>query len=131
MVPVITASVNNFGQMLFLEECRSQIEIKYDTMAPINGASTIKPIMTSTPVGISPAFPSLYQFTTFKPAWAIAAPAKPPIKVCEELEGIPNHQVSKFQIIAAITPARITTRLISMVCAVLATVSATPNPKTQ
>ena len=33
--------------------------------------------------------------------------------------------------IAAITPARITTKLISMVLAVFATVSATPKPKTQ
>jgi hypothetical protein len=32
--------------------------------------------------------------------------AKPPIKVWDELEGIPNHQVNKFQHIAAITPAK-------------------------
>jgi hypothetical protein len=61
----------------------------------------------------------------------MAAPAKPPIKVCDELEGIPSHHVSRFQIIAAMTPASITTRLISMVWAVFATVSATPKPKTQ
>src|SRR4051812_4422763 len=112
--------------MLFLEECNSQMEMKYEMMAPINGAMTINPIMTKTPVGISPAFPVLYQLTAWMPAWAIAAPANPPISVCEELEGIPNHQVNKFQMIAAITPARITTRLISIVLAVLATVSATP-----
>src|SRR3970040_765707 len=64
-------------------------------------------------------------------ACAKAAPAKPPIKVCDELEGIPCHQVIKFQIIAAITPAKITTRLISLVSAVFATVLATPSPKTQ
>jgi len=40
-------------------------------------------------------------------ACAIAAPAKPPIKVCEEEEGIPYHQVSKFQKIAAIKPEKI------------------------
>ena len=39
-----------------------------------------------------------------KPAWAIAAPANPPINVCEEEEGMPNHQVNKFQHIAAIKP---------------------------
>jgi hypothetical protein len=47
-----------------------------------------------------------------KPACAIAAPAKPPISVCDELEGIPNHQVKRFQKIAANKPAKITDRLI-------------------
>src|SRR4030095_3277730 len=42
------------------------------------------------------------------PACAIAAPINPPINVCEELEGIPNHQVSKFQQMAAINPEKIT-----------------------
>ena len=42
------------------------------------------------------------------PAWAIAAPAKPPTKVWDELEGIPRYQVSKFQMMAAIIPAKIT-----------------------
>ena len=36
----------------------------------------------------------------------MAAPAKPPISVCEEEEGIPFHQVNRFQAMAAITPAR-------------------------
>ena len=45
-------------------------------------------------------------------ACAIAAPAKPPIKVCEEEEGIPYHQVSKFQKIAAIKPEKITGKVI-------------------
>ena len=33
-------------------------------------------------------------------------------KVCDELEGMPNHQVSKFQAIAAIKPAKITSSVI-------------------
>ena len=41
-------------------------------------------------------------------ACAIAAPAKPPISVCEEEEGIPYHQVSRFQEIAASKPENIT-----------------------
>ena len=45
-------------------------------------------------------------------ACAIAAPAKPPIKVCEEEEGIPYHQVSKFQKMAAIKPEKITGKVI-------------------
>ena len=42
------------------------------------------------------------------PVCAIAAPARPPINVCEEEEGIPHHQVKRFQIIAAINPEKIT-----------------------
>ena len=37
----------------------------------------------------------------------IAAPAKPPISVWEEEDGIPFHQVIRFHEIAAIMPARI------------------------
>ena len=35
----------------------------------------------------------------------MAAPANPPIRVCEEEDGIPFHQVTRFQVIAAIIPA--------------------------
>ncbi len=41
------------------------------------------------------------------PKAAIKAPAKPPIKVCEEEDGIPSHQVSRFQAIAESNPAKI------------------------
>ena len=45
-------------------------------------------------------------------ACAIAAPAKPPIRVCEEEDGIPYHHVSKFQNMAAIKPEKITGKVI-------------------
>ena len=38
----------------------------------------------------------------------MAAPANPPISVCEEDEGMPNHQVARFHIIAATMPEKIT-----------------------
>ena len=64
------------------------------------------------------------------PPWAIAAPANPPINVWDDDEGIPNHQVSRFQEIAAINPEKITTIMfdwgIISLCTVFATVSATP-----
>ena len=65
-------------------------------------------------------------FTEEKPACAIAAPAKPPIKAWEEEEGIPNHQVSRFQIIAATSPANTTGSVINSCFTVLAIVLATP-----
>jgi hypothetical protein len=56
----------------------------------------------------------------------MAAPAKPPINVCEELEGMPNHQVIRFHNIAATKPDSITGRVIKLSCTVLAIVLATP-----
>jgi hypothetical protein len=46
------------------------------------------------------------------PACASAAPIKPPISVWDELEGMPNHHVRRFQVIAAIRPANITSSVI-------------------
>jgi hypothetical protein len=70
------------------------------------------------------------ELTAPKPPAAIPAPAKPPINVCEEEEGIPNHHVSKFHAIAAINPANITTNPtcpeITSALTVFATVFATP-----
>ena len=59
------------------------------------------------------------------------APAKPPINVCDDEEGIPNHQVNKFQKVAANSPARITQRSIALLSTVLATVFPTLMSKTQ
>ena len=55
----------------------------------------------------------------------IAAPAKPPMSVCEDEEGIPNHQVNRFQKIAAIKPDKITGRVINSLNTVLLMVFAT------
>ena len=60
-----------------------------------------------------------------KNACAIAAPAKPPLKVWEEEEGMPYHQVSRFQKIAAIKPANITGNVMYSLCTVLPMVLAT------
>ncbi len=69
-------------------------------------------------------------FTASKPPAAIPAPANPPINVCDDEEGIPNHQVSKFQAMAAMSPLNTTVniRVDSMASGstVFATVFATP-----
>jgi hypothetical protein len=51
--------------------------------------------------------------TVPQPELATAAPTNPPTRVCDELEGRPYHQVSRFHKIAAITAAAITLRLIT------------------
>src|ERR687887_531468 len=45
------------------------------------------------------------QRTPFEPDWTSAAPTRPPISACEELDGRPNHQVRRFQAIAPASAA--------------------------
>ena len=40
------------------------------------------------------------------PSAANAAPTRPPISACDELDGSPKHQVARFQAIAPISPAK-------------------------
>jgi hypothetical protein len=81
----------------FWKYVRMMMDMITEMTIPITGASTIK--ATTLRIGarliadITPA-PTVAAF-------AIPAPAKPPIRVCDELEGIPNHQVNKFQVMAA------------------------------
>src|SRR5689334_9105407 len=55
----------------------------------------------------------------------MAAPAKPPISVWLLDDGMPYHQVSKFQMMAAIRPLRITGRVMNSLWTVLLMVFAT------
>ena len=57
------------------------------------------------PTGFQPSMPP--QWIASMPASAIAAPTRPPTSACAELEGNPRHQVSRFQSVAASTPAPI------------------------
>src|ERR1700744_5519389 len=53
--------------------------------------------------------------TACPPAAAIVEPMTPPISACEELDGIPNNQVTRFQRIPPIKPARTTVTVTSPV----------------
>ena len=88
---------------------------------PIKGAKKINKITFK----ISP--PAI----TSNPACATAAPANPPISVCDDEDGIPNRHVNKFQNVAASKPARITQRSIALLSTVFATVFPTLMSKTQ
>src|SRR5512141_45233 len=50
-----------------------------------------------------------------QPALASAAPTSPPIKACEEDEGMPNHQVMTFQAMAPHSAPKITALSITAV----------------
>lgn len=93
---------NNFGKILFLKECKNHKDIKKAIIIPMAGASIIKLAICMI----------LGEFMEANPEWAIAAPANPPIRVCEDDDGMPYHQVNKFQNIAAMSPARITVKVI-------------------
>ena len=73
-------------------------------------------------------FRIMFNWIASKPCAMIAAPANPPIRVWEEEEGIPFHQVNRFHAIAAITPDRIIGNVIYCSTTVFDTVLAIPNP---
>jgi len=73
-----------------------------ETTMPSNGAKTMNSAILPTPANI----------TALMPAFANAAPARPPTRVWEELDGNPHHQVRRFQIMAAPSAAATTLRLI-------------------
>src|SRR5436190_1098119 len=93
--------------------------INTDIIIPIIGASKIKIKVRLIP-------PLSDQLILAKPECAMAAPAKPPINVCDEDDGMPYHQVSRFQQMAAIIPAKTTVRSYDPAFTVFATVFATP-----
>src|SRR5919206_1130798 len=59
------------------------------------------------------------QRTPFDPDWTSAAPTRPPIRACDELDGRPNHHVRRFQAIAPTSAA-------STVCCVARFASMSP-----
>jgi hypothetical protein len=100
-----------------LNECINQTEIIYAITIPINGARKIKLTVFITGSEL---------MESKVPACAIAAPANPPISVCDEEEGIPSHHVNRFHKIAATKPENITGSVIKFDLTVFAIVFATP-----
>jgi hypothetical protein len=100
--------------------CKTIIEKITEIIIPIMGARKINDVIFITSgIKIAPI-----------PAFAVAAPTNPPTIVCDELDGIPHHQVNRFQIIAARRPLPITVKsTISGLTIPFPTVVATCNPK--
>ena len=51
------------------------------------------------------------QITPCAPTAAIMAPTMPPIRACDELDGIPSSQVSRFQTMPPTRPANTSCRV--------------------
>ena len=104
--------------------------IKYEIIPPIIGARKIK--NTTVKISFPAITPNPSQSDPLAMATCVtAAPANPPIKVCEEDYGIPSHQVRRFHAVAANKPARITHKSMAVLSTVLATVFPTLMSNTQ
>src|SRR5215475_7388095 len=68
--------------------------------------------------------------TALPPAAAIVAPITPPMSACDELDGMPNSQVSRFQMIPPARPAATTVSVTSaLLTRPLAMVAATASER--
>ena len=95
-----------------------KIVINVDINIPISGARIIKEaIFIITSALMAP-----------NPEAAMAAPAKPPISVCDDEDGIPNHQVAKFHIMAATIPEKMIGNVMYCSSTAFETVLAIPKP---
>ena len=74
------------------------ITIRLDNTKPSNGATRMKTRVLAIPLPMR----------TAGPVFNIAAPIMPPIRACDELEGIPNHQVMRLQEIAPLNAPKMT-----------------------
>ncbi len=61
--------------------------------------------------GISTVDTSPRQMTPCPPTAAIIAPTMPPISACDELDGMPSSQVSRFQVMPPTRPAKTSSRV--------------------
>src|SRR5512145_1940637 len=84
--------------------CRIRRTIQ--TMEIINPSATTKPISGETTRGTSTLSTRLPHLNAPHPACTTTAPASAPIKAWEELDGIPYHQVMRFQMLAPMRTAR-------------------------
>src|ERR1017187_548798 len=67
------------------------------------------------PAGMTTFDPRSFHWIAGPPAAAMVDPITPPISACDELEGIPKNQVSRFQIIPPASPAATTLSVTSLV----------------
>src|SRR3982750_3724287 len=107
------------GKISLRKERRNQSEIINASTIPTIGAMIMK-------LAVCRMLGLLLMLIAPNPPLAIAAPARPPINVCDEEEGMPNHQVNKFQMMDPISPERTTVSVIHSGFTVFATVFATP-----
>src|SRR2546425_4963795 len=85
--------------------------VRNPTMSPMRGDRTMN----------SRILPRPWGRRTERREWVTAAPARPPMRACDDDTGSPSHQVSRFHAMAPTRPPRMTQRS-------MATGSTTPLP---
>src|SRR5690242_17551434 len=87
----------------------SDLVIRYSDQVP---TAAMSPAMTGErTAGMITLETSPCQFTALPPAAAIVEPITPPMSACEELDGMPNSHVSRFQMMPPQSPAATTVRV--------------------
>src|ERR1700691_3968015 len=87
----------------------SDLVIRYSSEVP--HAATRPGMIGESTAGRTTLETSPCQSTALPPAAAIVEPITPPISACEELDGMPNSQVTRFQMIPPARPAATTVRV--------------------
>src|ERR1700722_1276965 len=80
--------------------------IRYSSQVPL--AATSAAMTGESPAGMMTLENRSSHCTADPPAAAIVEPMTPPISACDELDGIPNSQVSRFQMMPPASPANTT-----------------------
>src|ERR1700760_2870991 len=76
----------------------------------------IRPAITGDrPAGMITFWKRPCHFTAWPPAAAIVEPTTPPIKACDELDGMPKNHVIRFQVMPPARPANTTVNVTSLV----------------
>src|SRR3984957_3359024 len=91
----------------------SDLVIRYSSQVP--QAATQAAMIGERMAGRPPWETSPCQSTALPPAAAMVEPITPPISACEELDGIPSSQVSRFQMMPPASPAATTVRVTLLV----------------
>src|ERR1700742_1350528 len=87
----------------------SDLVIRYSSQVP--HAATPAAMIGERMAGSTTLETSPCQSTALPPAAAIVEPITPPISACEELDGMPNSQVSRFQMMPPARPAATTVKV--------------------
>jgi hypothetical protein len=87
--------------------CRGGVLRAIHEVATISSAPSAKPSRGATRMNAATRMiPEPISAST--PAFATVAPIRPPISACDELDGMPNDQVTRFQAIAPTSAPKIT-----------------------
>src|SRR5688500_18225150 len=115
------SAMNDAETSCSLREVQSTVAVRQrltiHSSASITMKLSVKPMSGESTSGTSTLPTSALHLNAPTPAWATTAPQSPPMSACDELDGMPHHQVSRFQTIAPMSAANTTSCVTSLVSA--------------